>query len=160
MKDSLIGLNLNTFSLKNKPALGRLRRSVVDQLFILTEIIRNRRPHKTFCTFIDIQKAYDKVWREALWYKLYKMGIRGKLWRVLRNIYEKVESCVVLGDHCTEFFEVLLGLRQGCLLSPMLFDLFINDIVDELKKHNFGIKCGKEKIALLMFADDIALLTE
>ncbi len=67
---------------------------------------------------------------------------------------------MTLGDHYTEFFEVQVGLRQGCLLSPILFDLFINDIADELRRLNFGIKCGKQKIALLMFADDIALLAE
>ena len=132
MKDLLIGLDLNTFSLKNKLAFGRGVLLLINFLYYQKLFAIDV---QTYCTFIDIQKAYDKVWREALWYKLYKMGIRGKLWRVLRNIYEKVESCVVLGDHCTELFEVLLGLRQGCLLSPMLFDLFINDIVDELKKH-------------------------
>jgi hypothetical protein len=138
----------------------RKGRSVIDQLFILTDVIRNRRPKKTFCAFIDIQKAYDRVWRQGLWYKLHKHGIRGKLWRSLKNIYSKVESCVVLDDICTDFFEILVGLRQGCLLSPILFDIFINDLAEEIKKLNLGVYCGKQKIAILMFADDIVLLAE
>jgi len=100
----------------------RKGRSTIDQLLILIELIRNRRPKKTYCAFLDIQKAYDRVWRQGLWFILHKYGIRGKLWRVLKNLYAKVESCVRLGKYCTDFFEILVGLRQGCLLSPMLFD--------------------------------------
>ena len=110
--------------------------------------------------FLDIQKAYDKVWREGLWYKLFKYGIRGKLWRVLRKIYKKVESCVVIDEQWTDFFEIELGLRQGCLLSPILFALFINDLVDEIQKLNLGIQCGLKKISLLLFADDIVVIAE
>src|SRR5690348_196224 len=45
--------------------------------------------------------------------------VRGKMWRVLKNIYKKVESCILLGDHRTDFFNLQVGLRQGCILSPI-----------------------------------------
>jgi len=127
---------------------------------ILIELIRNRRPKKTYCAFLDIQKAYDRVWRQGLWFILRKYGIRGKLWRVLKNLYAKVESCVRLGKYCTDFFEILVGLRQGCLLSPMLFDIFINGLAEEIIKLGLGIKCGDRLVCLLLFADDIVLLAE
>ena len=57
-------------------------------------------------------------------------------------------------------FEIELGLRQGCLLSPILFALFINDLVDEIQKLNLGIQCGLKKISLLLFADDIVVIAE
>ena len=77
---------------------------MVDQLFILTETIRNRRPDKTYVCFIDIQKAYDRVWRDGLWDKLHEYGVKGKMWRMLRNMYENVESSVLVNDSQSSFF--------------------------------------------------------
>jgi hypothetical protein len=138
----------------------RKERSTVDQLFILTEVIKYHRPRATYCAFIDISKAYDKIWRDGLWYKLWKCGIRGKMWRILKNIYKKVESSILLGDYRTAFFEIEVGLRQGCILSPLLFNLFINDLQEEIKKLGKGIKIGNFRVDMLYFADDIVLLAE
>ena len=138
----------------------RKNRATTDQLFILSEVIRSRRPKKTFVAFIDIAKAYDRVWRKGLWHKLYQEGIKGKMWRVLKNIYKKVESSILLGDTRTDFFEILVGLRQECLLSPILFDLFLNDLVKEINALGKGVKCGDKKVSILLFADDIALIAD
>jgi len=135
-------------------------RDTKDHLYALVEIIKYRRPKHTYCAFIDIAKAYDKVWRDGLWYKLWKAGIRGKIWRTLKNIYQKVESSVLLGGNRTAWFDIQVGLRQGCILSPLLFDIFINDlrnIVDNLKK---GVKLGNSRVSILFYADDIVLLAE
>ena len=56
----------------------RRERSTIDQIFILTEIIKHRRPKPTFCAFIDVAKAYDKVWRDGLWYKCGRQVFGGK----------------------------------------------------------------------------------
>ena len=119
-----------------------------------------RRPKKTFVAFIDIAKAYDRVWRNGLWYKLLQSGIRGKMWRILKNIYNQVESSVLLGQGLSDFFTIEVGLRQGCLLSPILFDLFLNDLVKELNSLKKGVKVGHQKISILLFADDIALIAD
>jgi hypothetical protein len=144
--------------LADEQAGFRRERSTTDQIFILTEIIIARRPKKTFVAFIDIAKAYDRVWRDGLWYKLTQSGIKGKLWRILKNIYKRVESAVNLGQDITDFFTIDVGLRQGCLLSPILFDLFLNDLVKELNALGKGVKCGNKKVTILLFADDIALI--
>ena len=67
----------------------RFGRSCVDNIFILIEVIQGRlqESKKTFSFFLDIKKAYDTVWRDRLWYSMREMGIQGKLWRVIRNIY-------------------------------------------------------------------------
>jgi len=115
----------------------------------------------TYVCFIDIQKAYDRVWRDGLWEKLHDYGIRGKMWRVLRSIYENVESSVLVNETRTRFFKIDTGLRQGCLLSPILFALYINGLTEEIKKENLGIKLKRYgKLGTLMFADDIALIAE
>src|SRR5689334_6409411 len=123
----------------------------MDQLFVLLETIKVRRPKTTYAAFIDIAKAYDKVWRNGLWYKLFKLGVKGKFWRILRNIYRKVESSVLLGENRTSWFTIEVGLRQGCILSPILFILFINDLKEVLDNLKKGITIG----SMLLFADDL-----
>jgi hypothetical protein len=130
---------------------------------VFEETICNRRPKKTYCCFVDVQKAYDRVWRDGLWEKLAQYGMNGKMWRVLKSIYERVESSVLVEDGQTRFFSVDVGLRQGCLLSPILFALYINDLAQEIKKENLGAKLVMHKdgrISILMFADDIVLASE
>ena len=140
----------------------RRDRSTVDQLFILTEMIRNRHGQKTYVCFIDIQKAYDRVWRDGLWDKLYDYGMRG-MWRVLRSIYESVESSVLVNDSQSRFFSIDTGLRQGCLLSPILFAIYINGLAEEINKEQVGVQLVKYRngrLGILMFADDISLIAD
>ena len=138
----------------------RKNRSTIDQLFIIHEIVQLRKPKKTYCCFIDIQKAYDRVWRDGLWKLLYKYDIKGKMWRVLKNIYENVQSSVLVNDYQTEFFNIEVGLRQGCVLSPILFSIFINELAEKIKKLGKGVQLGKNKISILLFADDIVLIAD
>ena len=86
----------------------RFDRSCVDNIFILNEVIQGRHQEgkKTFCFFLDIKKAYDTVWRDGLWYKMWEMGIQGKLWQVIRNIYNVNSSCVFLNDCKSDYFDI------------------------------------------------------
>ena len=77
----------------------RPHRGCPDQLFSLVEILQNRGKKGTFCCFIDVKKAFDRVFRAGLWEKVADVGVKGKMWRVLNSIYRTVESCVkVKGD--------------------------------------------------------------
>jgi len=69
-------------------------RSTQDHLFSLSEIVRTRKKMglETHCCFLDIKKAYDRVFRVGLWKRMLDVGIKGKLWRIIRQIYEVVES--------------------------------------------------------------------
>jgi len=153
----------NSGVLAEEQAGFRKGRSTTDQLLILTEIIKNRRPAETYCCFLDVQKAYDRVWRDGLWEKLHGYGIKGKMWRVLRSVYEAVESSVIVNDQRTRFFKVDVGLRQGCLMSPILFALYVNGLAEEIKNANVGariIVSKSDRCGILMFADDIVLIAE
>ena len=72
-------------------------------------------------------KAYDAVWRDGLWCKLWDMGVKGRMWRVFKNMYEKSSSMVLLEGEKSSRFNVEQGVAQGCSLSPILFSVFIND---------------------------------
>ena len=135
-------------------------RGCVDQLYVIVNIIRNRVGRKTYCCFIDLRKAYDRVWRTGLWKRLWDEGIRGKIWRVIKNLYDKTKSCVLVGGDRTDFFDVEIGVRQGCVLSPTLFSIYINGLAKEIAESGMGIEVGGRKIAILMYADDIVITTD
>ena len=105
-------------------------------MFAVSEVLRMRRSRKkeTHCAFLDIKKAYDTVHRDGIWKRLLDVGIRGKLWRVLRNLYGVVESCVLVGKRRTEWLSVDAGVRQGCILSPILFAIFIDGLANAIKQ--------------------------
>ena len=135
-------------------------RGCLDQLYVLVNILRNRVGRKTYCCFIDLRKAYDRVWRIGLWKRLWDEGIRGKIWRIIRNLYERTQSCVLVDDERTDFFDVEVGVRQGCVLSPTLFAIFINNLAREISESGVGIDVGGKKVAILLYADDIVIITD
>jgi hypothetical protein len=133
-------------------------RGCVEQLYTLISVLTNRVGKKTYCCFIDLRKAYDRVWRKELWNRVWREGVRGKMWRVLRNLYSGTQNCVIVGGEKTDFFEVEEGVRQGCVLSPTLFSIYLNGVVREIYENGSGIDvCGK-KLAILLYADDIVLI--
>ena len=73
--------------------------------------------------FIDLQKAYDSVDRELLWVVLVRFGVPEKMLTVIRQFHEGMRARVRTDEH-SEWFDVTQGLRQGCVLSPLLFNIF------------------------------------
>jgi hypothetical protein len=135
-------------------------RGCVDQIFSFKEVLRGRKGKKTFCCFIDIKKAYDRVFRAGLWKMVWDKGIRGKMWRVLKCLYADVESSVLVNGRMTGWFSVGVGVRQGCVLSPILFAIFIDGVAEELRELGIGVPVEGEVLSLLMYADDIVLMAE
>ena len=140
----------------------RVNRSTVDQIYALREVIQGRRKTRldSYCCFLDIKKAYDTVFREGLWRRLREVGVEGRMWRVLKNVYVKVESSVVVNEERTEWFELYTGVRQGCILSPTLFAIFIDGLATWVKQRSLGAKFGPVELSILLFADDIALVAD
>ena len=120
-------------------------------------IIDTRKKFKksTFCAFIDFKKNYDTINRSILWKRLSDIGISGKMIQAIKSLYACVKSCVRLNSYKTD-----CGLRQGCVLSPLLFNLFINNLAIFLKSLDLGVKIGDENVCVMLYADDIVLLAE
>ena len=97
--------------------------------------------------FLDITKAFDKVWREGLLYKLKSMGISGELYDFLENYLSDRFQRVVLNGQTSSWRPVLAGVPQGLILGPLLFLVYINDLPDGLKSN------------AKLFADDTSLFT-
>jgi len=88
------------------------------------------------------------------------VGIQGKFWRVLKNLYEIVESCVLVGRKRSEWFVVEAGVRQGCILSPILFAIFIEGLARALKRVKVSSTLEGVKFNIALFADDLVILAE
>ena len=90
--------------------------------------------------------------------KLELRGVQGSFLGMLKEIYRDVQYQVRVGEGSSGSFSVERGLRQGCILSTTLFSLFIDDIRTALKANERGVALGKERIAHLLYADDLALI--
>ena len=124
--------------------------------------LNSARSGKLYVAFIDYKKAFDSVDREQLWYIMEKIKTSTKIIRVLKAMYTSVQSCVRWGVEVSEFFSCPLGVRQGCMLSPLIFSMLISNVADYVRtngKHGVQLIPGREEIFLLLFADDIALVS-
>ena len=114
-----------------------------------------------FC-FIDYAKAFDCVDHNKLWKILKEMGLPDHLTCLLRNLYAGQEATVRTGHETTDWFHIGKGVRQGCILSPWLFDLYAEYIVRNagLEEAQAGIKIARRNINNLRYADDTTLTAE
>ena len=78
----------------------------------------------------------------------------------IKSLYTVVSSCVCINGFYTEWFYVTSGLRQGCSLSPLLFNIFINVLALEIKACGKGVKIDDDTVGILLYADDIVLLAD
>ena len=113
-----------------------------------------------FC-FIDYIKAFDYVDHNKLWKILQEMGIPDYLTYLLRNMYAGQEATVRTG-HGTGWFQIGKGVRQGCILSPCLFNLYAEYIMRNagLDEAQAGIKIAERNINNLRYADNTTLMAE
>ena len=114
-----------------------------------------------FC-FIDYAKAFDSVGHNKLWKILREMGIPDHLTCLLRNLYAGQEATVRTGHGTTDWFQIGKGVRQGCVLSPCLFNLYTEYIMRNagLEETQAGINIAGRNINNLRYADDSTLMIE
>ena len=109
---------------------------------------------------MDFQKAYDNVWRTGLYYKLIKQGLDIKTVKLIKDMYEKTSQIIKMNKKVTNPLKTYKGVRQGCVLSPHLFNIFLNDLPGIFDHSCRPVKNGNTSLSCLMFADDIVLLSE
>ena len=114
-----------------------------------------------FC-LIDYAKAFDYVDHNKLWKILKEMGIPDHLTCLLRNLYAGQEATVRTGHGTIDWFQIRKGVRQGCILSPCLFNLYAEYIMRNvgLEEAKAGIKNAGRNINNLRYTDDTSLIEE
>ena len=127
-------------------------KTMVDQAFQAKEPL--------YVCFVDFRKAYDSVWRDGLYHKLLSTGVDPKFIRLLRNIYKSSSLAVRMSGGRSSIFPSNIGLKQGCNLSPLLFNLFINDFLTEVSMpFSHSPFLLDVPVNSLMYADDLVLVS-
>ena len=124
----------------------RPNRSTTDMMFVVRRLqeIGRKAGVSLFVCFIDLQKAYDTVDRTLLWQVLTRIGVPPQMMAVIQQFHDEMRACVRPDDGvCSDWFEVEQGLRQGCVLPPLLFNIFFAAVLT---------------VVLLRFSEEPAIL--
>ena len=128
-------------------------RSTTDAIFILRQMQeKHHLKRKTmYATFVELEKAFDRVPRKVLWWSLRKLGVDEWVICLVKAIYSNAQSRVQVNDTSSEPFKVSVGVHQGSVLSPLLFIIVIEALTRE-----FRVSCLWE----LLYADDLTILSD
>ena len=135
----------------------RKKRSGEMHLFTLDECLLQGGNNLPVC-FIDIKKAFPSVRRDSLLRALYDIGITGPVWRVIVGMYENNQSVIVVGTSESSGYQVQNGVREGAILSPILFTIFLNPLLQQLRRLNKGMFFRNTWCGALAYADDLVLI--
>jgi len=146
----------------------RKGRGCVDQIFAVKQVCEKvlEKGKNVYLGFMDLEKAYDRVNREALWQVLRMYGVRGKLLNGIKSMYEESKACVRVKGQLSAWFEIKSGVRQGCVMSPWLFNVFMDAVMKEVRMgtRNIGVRLevnGNEwRVSDLLYADDVVFMSE
>ena len=141
----------------------RPNRSAVDNIFMLAQVINARKQNKqdTFLFFLDIEKAYDSVWRPGLLYHLWNKGITGRMFRVLAQMTDNPSSMVMNKASFSAAFQPGMGWEQGDTLATTMFNVHIDAILQHVWDTHPGVPITmdedtrNDKLVALMYADDL-----
>ncbi len=171
MFTSLLNTRLTAFIddnniLSENQAGFRRSYSTIDHIFLLNTVISmfHARRKKLFCAFVDLRRAFDSIWRVGLWEKLVNSGIKGKVLRIVVNMYKDIKSCVFAQGQTSEYFGCYKGVRQGENLSPLLFSMYLNDVETYLRGSGVPVLSLDEtfdnmfNLMILLYADDAVLM--
>ena len=140
--------------LKNRPAFEQ--HTVLPSKFSIFCEKYLQRQIDLYHVLIDFKKAFARVWQAYLWatMKTYNFGVNFD--RTIEHLYDKATSAVLMNVTMGEWFRTTIGVRQGSLLSPTLFNIFLERIMtDALEDHVGTVSIGGRTITNLRFADDI-----
>ena len=136
-----------------------------EHIFSLRTLIDQHVTHsprgKLYTCFVDVKKAFDSIWHQGLLYKLLKYNIGGSFYKIISSMYSNSICCVKDNYTRSEFFNYDKGVRQGCILSPLLFNLYLNElplILNNNAKDSILLPDGSH-FNCLLYADDLLLIS-
>ena len=140
MNDKLTSFPSKKQLTKNRLAFKKNARTS-DHLTLKTvanKYVSDKKGKKLYTCFIDFKKAFDSVSHKGLFYKLESKGIKGNFLRLLQNIYSTTKCSLKINKRMTNYFDYVKGVLQGNPLSPLLFNLCINDIYHNINTLNIS----------------------
>jgi hypothetical protein len=129
-----------------------LRRSIMEAIFLIRQVMEQYKEQKdSHIVSIDLEKAYDKILRNIMWWALDKHKVPTKYVKLIKDMYNKVVTSVRITDGDINVFPINIGLHQGLALNPYLFALVIDEVTRDIQ--------GDIPWCML-FADDVVLVDE
>ena len=140
----------------------RAGRGCLDNIFTLNSIIQLQlqKKGKLFAFFVDFKRAFPSINHALLWQKLARKGLSSKIINILISLYSKAKMSIKIGDQISMSVNISEGVLQGEVLSPIIFALFLADLLDFLEGKGIegvNISCNYN-ITLLAYADDLVFL--
>ncbi len=138
----------------------RIKTSTKHAFFVVNETLLHYKNGGGQCwaAALDATKAFDRVWRDGMFHKL-NGRIPDVIWRILFEYYKTSEGIVKLGDDFSRKFVIQEGVKQGGIISPMLFNFFINDLIEQCVNANIGAVIGSNNVSVIAYCDDLILLS-
>ena len=149
---------LEYFGLLDLLQSGFLKGRGSEQHCLLFEMMLDRTGPGVPAVFIDIKKAFPSIRRSSLMAALWDLGIRGAMYHIIDAIYVANRSCILIGDVRSVPYEAQTGVREGAILSPIIFLIFINQLFVLLREAGKGPRINGEWAGTLGYADDMAVL--
>ena len=136
--------------------------STTDAAFVLKEVIHSYIDNGSsiYANFIDLSKAFDLVDHSILIEKLIDCNVPIDIVRIIGTYLRNQNACVKFGSALSEWHHVSFGVRQGGILSPLLFKFYINSVISNVNKADFGCRFGISKLSGIAYADDIVLIAK
>ena len=128
--------------------------------FVLNETMQyyKRVNSKVHLISLDASKAFDKLWRSGLFYKLIDV-VEPPIWRLLLSYYAKSKLTVSFNGKFSKVFDTQEGVKQGGIISPYLFNYFVNDLLNQNDSLNIGAKIGTVNVSMIAYCDDLILIS-
>ena len=135
--------------------------SCIHTALTLQETISKEREgnRNVFVSYYDVSKAFDSVWIDGLFYQMYRLGIRGSLWRILYKSYVDFNCCVRIGSHKSDWYAMKCGIHQGGYLSLVKYTAFINSLITSLETSGLCSAIYRIPTSPVGYADDVAACT-
>ena len=165
MKKRIIAIVEN--GLEGSQSGFRPGRSTQDHIFRIKHITQKsiQQKKKVFLAFVDMEKAFDRVPRNILWEILKERGVRGKTLRIIQNIYKDNVNAIIYDNMISETFSTQEGLRQGGSLSPVLFVIFMDEVIKKCTSRSKKLHVGHKNLQRVeisegVFADDVVIMAK
>ena len=154
---------LEQIKMTQSQAGGKKGRATVDHLLIIKELIAKAGEEALpiYIAFLDVTKAYDKAWLDAIMYTMYKSGLRDSLWQTIKTLNENLTAKLQTKYGLTREIKIKDSIRQGGVLSVIEYALLIDEINKEIEACGLGtLEDGIGEIIAycLLWMDDVALI--
>ena len=141
---------------------GRAKYSTVDQLYILKSLMNraNAEKKKLYIAYFDLEKAYDRAWKQIIFHTLWQNGVKGKTWRIVKKINDGLFTRVRTRYGLTREVLIPESIRQGGVLSVVEFSKMMDMLNVMIEKEGYRVWIGDIRLPCLLFMDDAVIVED